>query len=139
MPIKSVGIMGLYLKPRSNETELSIVFDVETKRCVFFKGQQSLTALYPELEIDPEALLCVTRPTYKQSKNLNVRLFWLDAQGEEAFLDIMVATKQDCRDFISRLKTLTSFTGRVTTEYVVANLVCVVIRRLIECSITGSV
>ena len=127
MPIKAVGIMGLHLIPRYNETELSIVFDVDTQRCVFFKGQQSLTAQYPELEIDPETLLCVTRPTYKQSKNLNVRFSWLDEQGKQTFLDIMVATKQDCRDLISRLKTLTSFSGVVLTEYVVANLSCVVI------------
>ena len=127
MPIKSVGIMGLHLIPRYNETELSVVFDVDTQRCVFFKGQQSLTAQYPELAIDPEALLCVTRPTYKQSKNLNVRFSWLNAEGKETFLDIMVATKQDCRDLISRLKTLTSFSGVVLTEYVVANLSCVFI------------
>ena len=127
MPIKSVGIMGLHLVPRYNETELSIVFDVETQRCVFFKGQQSLTAQYPELEIDPEALLCVTRPTYKQSKNLNMRFSWLDAQRKKTFLDITVATKQDCRDLISRLKALTSFSGVVLTEYVVVNLFCVVI------------
>lgn len=127
MPIKSVGTMGLHLKPRYNETELSIVFDVETQRCVFFKGQQSLTALYPELEIDPETLLCVTRPTYKQPRNLNVRFSWLDAQRKRTFLDIVVATKQDCRDLISRLKALTSFSGVVLTEYVVANLFCVII------------
>ena len=124
MPIKSVGIMGLHLRPRYDETELSIVFDVETQRCVFVKGQQSLTALYPELEIDPEALLCVTRPTYKQSKNLNVRFSWLDAQKKKTFLDIMVATKQDCRELISRVKALTSFSGAVLTEYVAANLFC---------------
>ena len=126
MPIKSVGIMGLHLKPRYNETELSIVFDVETQRCVFVKGQQSLTALYPELEIDPETLLCVTRPTYKQSKNLNVRFSWLDAQRKKTFLDIIVATKQDCRELISRLKALTSFSGVVLTEYVVANRFCAI-------------
>ena len=125
MPVQSVGVMGLHLKPRCNETELSIVFDIETQRCVFFTGQQSLTALYSELKIDPEALLSVTRPTYKQSKNLNVRFTWLDAQGKETFLDIMVATKQDCRELISRMKTLTSFSEVVLTEYVVANFLCV--------------
>ena len=125
MPIQSVGVMGLHLKPRYDETELTIVFDIKTQRCVFFNGQQSLTALYSELEIDPEALLSVTRPTYKQSKNLNVRFTWLDAQGKETFLDVMVATKQDCRELISRMKTLTSFSGVVSTEYVVANFFCV--------------
>lgn len=116
VPIRSVAITGLHLKPRNEGTDMSIVFDVEAQRIVFYKGQQSLTALYSDLEIDPEALLSVTRPTYVQSKQLKVRFTWLNTDAEEAFLDIIVATKQDCRELIARLKNLNSFSEILLSE-----------------------
>ncbi len=95
---------------------MSIGFDVETQRILFYKGQQSLTALYSDLEVNPEALLSVTRPTYSQSKQLKVRFMWLNTDGEETFLDIIVATKQDCRELIAKLKNLTSFSEILLSE-----------------------
>ncbi|CAD6583071.1 MAG: hypothetical protein ASARMPRED_001216 [Alectoria sarmentosa] len=133
--IQSVGIMGLHLKPRCEGTDLSIVFDVETQRLVFYKGQRSLTALYSDLEINLEALLSVTRPTYTQSKHLKVRFMWQDPDGEESFLDIMVATKQDCRELVARLKGVTSFSEIILSEYVVPFLSFAVFPMLIEYSI----
>lgn len=133
--IQSVGIMGLHLKPRYEGTDLSIVFDAETQRLVFYKGQRSLTALYSDLEINPEALLSVTRPTYTQSKHLKVRFMWQDPDGEESFLDIMVATKQDCRELVARLKGVTSFSEIILSEYVVPFLSFAVFPILIEYSI----
>ena len=115
-PIQSLAITGLHLKPRNEGTDMSIVFDVEAQRIVLYKGQKSLTALYSDLEIDPEALLSVTRPTYAQSKQLKVRFMWLNTDAEEAFLDIIVATKQDCRELIAGLKNLTSFSEILLPE-----------------------
>lgn len=133
--IESVGIMGLHVKPRYDDADLSIAFDVVTQRVVFYKGQQSLTALYPGLEIVPEALLSVTRPAYTQSKQLRVRFTWLDTDAEESFLDIMVATKQDCRVLIARLKNLTSFSEILLPEYVVLFLSCGMFQTLTLCPI----
>lgn len=121
--IQSVGILGLHLKPRHDDAHLSIVFDVETRRIVFYKGEKSLTALYPNLEINPDALLSVTRPTYNQSKQLKVRFMWLDNDAVETFLDILVATKQDCRELIAGLKKLTTFSEIILPEYVARFLV----------------
>ena len=131
----SVGIMGLHLEPRRDGEDLSIVFDVETQRIVFFKREQSLTELYPGLEINPDALLSVTRPKYAQSKQLKVRFMWLDADVAETFLDILVATKKDCQELIARLKNLTTFSEILLPEYYAPFLSCGVIPILIECSI----
>ncbi|CAF9919531.1 hypothetical protein IMSHALPRED_004649 [Imshaugia aleurites] len=116
VPIQFVGIMGLHLKPKDVETNMNIVFDQETHRIVFDHGQNSLTALYPDLEINPEALLSITRPKYSQSKDLKVRFMWLDTDAEETFLDIMVATKQKCRELIAKVKALTSFDEKLVSE-----------------------
>ena len=118
VPIKSVGIMGLHLKPRHDDEDLSIVFDVETQRIVFLKGEQSLTELYPGLEINPDALLSVTRPKYAQSKQLKVRFMWLDNDVVETFLDILVGTKKECQELIAGLKDLTTFSEILLPEYV---------------------
>lgn len=127
--------MGLHLKPRDDDEDLSIVFDVEIQRIVFFKGEQSLTELYPRLEIDPDVLLSVTRPKYAQSKQLKVRFMWLDTDVVETFLDILVDTKKDCQELIARLKNLTTFSEILLPEYVAPFLSCGVIPILIEYSV----
>lgn len=133
--IQSVGILGLNLKPRHEEAHLSIVFDVETRRIVFYNGEQSLTALYPGLEINPDALLSVTRPTYNQLKDLKVRFMWLDTDAVETFLDILVATKKDCRELVAELKKLTSFSEIILPEYVAPFFSCGIIPMLTRYSI----
>lgn len=119
MRIQFVGTMGLHVKTRHAEADMNMVFDIETREIVFMHGQQSLTALYPDLKIDPEALVSVTRPTYHQSKDLKVRFMWLNTVAEETFLDVTMATKQDCQYLIARLKGLTSFSEVLSSEYVV--------------------
>lgn len=120
MPIQFVGTLGLHVMPRQAEANMNIVYDVESRRIIFVHGQQSLTALYPALAIDPEALLSVTRPTFTQSKDLKIRFMWLNTDAEEIFLDVTVATKQDCRYLIARLRDLTSFSEIKLSEYVVS-------------------
>lgn len=132
VPILSVWILGLHLKPKDDDTDMSIAFDAETQRVVFYKGQVSLTALYSDLEISPETLLSVTRPTYAQSKHLKVRFMWLNTGGEEKFLDIMVATKQDCRELIARMKGVTSFSENLSSEDVASFLSHAFIHKLKE-------
>lgn len=119
IPIQFVGTMGLRLKPRQVETKLNIVFDDEAQRIVFYQGQISLTALYSNLEINPETLLTITRPNYTQSKDLKIRFMWLDTNAEETFVDVMVATKQECRELIARVRALTSLSEILLPEYVV--------------------
>ena len=77
----------------------------------------------------------MTRPTYIQSKHLKVRFMWQDPDGEESFLDIMVATKQDCRELVARLKDVTSFSEIIISEYVVPFLSFAVSQILINYSI----
>ena len=69
----------------------------------------------------------MTRPTYVQAKQLRVRFMWLNTDAEETFLDIVVATKQDCQDLIARLRNLTSFSVILTSEYALTLLSSVVI------------
>ena len=60
---------------------------------------------------------------------------WQDPDGEESFLDIMVATKQDCRELVARLKDVTSFSEIIISEYVVPFLSFAVSQILINYSI----
>ena len=101
--------------PPPFETDMNIVFDNETHHIVFHYGQSSLTALYQDLEIDAESLLSITRSSfikrssYIKSEEPKVHFKWRDADAEECWLDITVATNQDCRQLIAKMKALTSF------------------------------
>ena len=98
------GIMGLHLKPRYDNTDLRIVFDVETQRIIENSPLQHFVRAFRLIQ-------SVTRPTYAQSNDLKVRFMWLDTDVVETFWDIVVATKQDREASIAGLKKIFPVSG----------------------------